>query len=208
MLRGVKILNNAQVTRGVVTPTCATPTPTQLSLVSPNAGSIDFFHEVMYPYHPLRFPVANDYGLHAVRSKLNEYPRTPGAQVCRGHFASNFSILLKFKAEERLRFTLLDISEEGSENFTVEIDMIQNRINLKFSNCRILQLSIPLATQYQLQTGVWHRIGIAVDLSFIAVYLDCTVVYKQPYVSGCTVVCDETIEVGVLESTSANVILL
>ena len=40
----------------------------------------------------------------------------------------------------------------------------------------------------------------AVDLDFIALYKDCENVYTYPYQSNCTVVCDETIELGVLEA--------
>ena len=161
----------------------------------------------MYQHHPARFPIADDYGLHAVRSQLNEYPRTPGEYICRGpHFASNFSILFKFKTEESLRFTLLNISDDSSVKFSVVIDMIQNSITLTFSDCNIMEVTLPLGSTNRLQTGQWHRIGVAVDLSFLVVYVDCQQAYTYPINSGCTVVCDETVEIGVLEGAN-NVIL-
>jgi hypothetical protein len=165
-------------------------------------GSIDFFYDAMYQFHRIRYPVPDDYNLNAVQSELNEYyPRPSGDQICQGrHFASNFSILFKFKAEERLRFTLLNISDESGDKFSVVIDMIQNSVTLAFSDCRTLQVIIPLGDTNPLQTGVWHRLAIAVDLSFIVVYLDCNQVHTHVFVSDCTVVCDETVEIGMLES--------
>ena len=171
-------------------------------MVSPNAGSIDFFYEAVYPFHPTRFPEFDDYNLHAVRSELNEYyPRLSGDQICRGnHFASNFSILFKFKAEERLRFTLLNISDGSGYEFSVVIDMIQNSVPLAVRDGTTLQVIIPLGDNNPIETGVWHRLAIAVDQSFIVVYLDCNQVHTHLFVSGCTVVCDETVEIGMLES--------
>ena len=156
----------------------------------------------MYRYHLSRFPVEDDYGDLSVRADMNEYSRTPGEQLCRGHFASSFSIIFKFRAEELHRFTLLNISNEtdGEEKFSVVVDMNSNRIILAFSDCRISSLELPLGKNVTLQTGRWHRLGIAVDPSYISVYGDCVNVQKYTINSGCTVPCDESIEVGVLES--------
>ena len=163
------------------------------------AGSIDFYYDAMYRYHPFRYPIPDDYGLHAVNGQINEYPRTPGEQICRDHFYSRFSILVKFRAEERMRFTLLNISDESGDKFSVVIDMIENSVTVAFSDCEILQLELPLQESNRINVGQWHRIGVAVDPDFIALYKDCENVYTYPYRSNCTVVCDESIELGVLE---------
>ena len=153
----------------------------------------------MYRYHAERYPIADDYGMHAVRSELNEYPKTPGELICQDHFASNFSILVKFKADEKYRFTLLNITNENGDRFSIVINMNLSQVILSFSGCQILQLNMPLGTD-ALQADTWHRIAVAVDLSFIAVYLDCSIAYMYPFVSGCTVPCDSSVEMGVLES--------
>ena len=154
----------------------------------------------MYRYHPLRYPIFDDYRLHAVRSEINEYPRTPGEQICRNHFYSSFSILVKFRALNTIRFTLLNISDGDGDEFSIVIDMIGNSVTVVFSDCEILQLDLPLPVNNGFHERQWHRIGVAIDPRFIALYKDCKNVYTYPYQSSCTVVCDESIELGVLEA--------
>ena len=163
-----------------------------------NVGSIDFFTDAMYRYHPQRFPIFDNYDLYAVKAQLNEYPPTPGEQICRGNFLSRFSILFKFRAHNNLRFTLLNISNSDGDIFSVVIDMISDSIIVAFADCRILQLDLPLGGR-ELNVGTWHRIGLAVDPGFIAVYKDCEVAYTYRLEHSCRVPCDRCLDIGVLE---------
>lgn len=165
-----------------------------------DTGSTNYFYDALYRHHPTRIPVPDDYGLIAVRSELNEYPRTPGEQLCRNHFAASFSILLKFQAHNNMSFTLLNISDETGDKFSIAIDMINSEIVVAFSDCKIMRLEIPLGRDDQINVGEWHRIGIAVDPGFIALYKDCENTSIHTIESDCRVVCDESVEIGVLES--------
>ena len=136
-----------------------------------------------------------------MKSQLNEYPRTAGEQICQSHFASSFSILLKFRAYDNFRFTVLNISDiDGETLFSIEINMRSNNITLTFGDeCIYSQVDIPVPNN-RFSVGVWHRIGVAVDPGFIALYKDCEQVTTVRNASRCTVRCDETVEVGVLEA--------
>ena len=163
------------------------------------AGSIDFYYEAMYRYHPLRYPISDDYRIHAVRGEINEYPKTPGEQICSGHFSSKFSIVVKFRAYNNMRFTLLNISDDNcySDKFSIVIDLINNSVTMAFSDCDISQIEVPLNSR--INVGQWHRIGVAVNLDFIAFYKDCDNVHTHSCKMNCRVVCDESVELGVLE---------
>lgn len=143
-----------------------------------------------------------------MRSKLNEYPRTPGEQICRNHFASSFSIVVKFRAHSNIRFTLLNVSDENGDEFSIVIDMIGSSVILRFGDCTIHQLELPFGTDNGINVGQWHRLGVAVDPEFIVLFKDCENVHIQRYNnSDCRVVCDESVEFGVLEA-EYNVMLL
>lgn len=165
-----------------------------------DTGSTDYFYDAIYRYHPLRHPIPDDYGLIAVRSELDEYPRTPGEQICRSHFAASFSIVLKFRPHNNMSFTLLNISDETGDKFSIVIDMINSLVVVAFGDCRILRLEIPLGRDNGINVGEWHRIGVAVDPDFIALYKDCENAYTYRIDSDCRVICDESVEIGVLES--------
>lgn len=177
-------------------------THANFGLFTPNAGSLNFFYDTMYRQHPTRHPVPDNDGSIATRSELNEYNKTDGALICRDHFASNFSILFKFKAEDLYRFTVVNMTnKEGGVVFSLAIDMVANVVTVKFDNCSIISLALPVGIN-RLQSETWHRISVAIDQSFIALYVDCSRVYTYPIQSGCTVICDETVEISVLESYS------
>lgn len=165
-----------------------------------NTGSTDYFYDAMYRYHPTRYPIPDNYGLHAVEAEVNEYPRTPGEQICRNHFASSFSIVAKFRAHDNMTFTLLNISDDAGDEFSIMIDMINSLVVIAFGDCRILRLELPFGTNNRINVNEWHHIGVAVDPDFIALYKDCENAYTYRIQSDCRVVCDESVEIGVLES--------
>lgn len=185
---------------GVATSTHAQPRSNYAC--SFNLGSTDYFYDAIYRYHPTRIPIGDNYGLHAVRSELNEYPRTPGEQICYGHYASSFSVLVKFRAHNRFRFTILNIASttDGETLFSIEVNMYYNNLTLTFGdNCTYSQVDIPLPDN-RFSVGEWHRIGVAVDPEFISLYKDCVEVTTVRGAAGCTVRCDESVDIGVLES--------
>lgn len=148
----------------------------------------------MYRYHPQRHPESDNYGNHAINVQLNDYQRTPGEDVCRSDFSSKFSILVKFRPQKRMRFTLLNITD----SFSVVIDTIQNNITLDFVGCSTLTLPIGRSRL----DNSWHRIAVAVDPDFVALYVDCVPVYTYQYDTRCRVKCNECFEVGVLEGAT------
>lgn len=168
--------------------------------INTNAGSTDYFYSAIYRYHPNRFPVYDNYDLHAVRSELNEYPSTPGEEICRTDFASKFSILFKFRPHDYFRFTILSISDANGDIFSVAIDMIDNSVIVSFSGCNIIQLDLPLGRD-RITVGDWHRIGLSVDPGVFNLYLDCEKVFTHIHEHNCRVICDETVNVTVLQSS-------
>lgn len=155
--------------------------------------------------------IPDDYGLIAIRATLDGYPKVAGERICRDHYADSFSILLKLKpnsesllTSQSFRVTLLNITLDGTVEFALAIEYAgsRSRFIVMFGNCEISEVHLPF-DPINLNLNEWHQFALAVTPGHIDLYQDCRRQFSIPFDGGidCRVVCDERVEIGVLEDS-------
>ena len=124
--------------------------------------------------------------------------------ICDGSdYASRFSILVKFRPIDKTqRFTLLNISDDEGVEFSVVIDIAASTVSVSFRDC--MRFVLPLRTPITPESNKWHRIALEWGLEHVNLYQDCEPVFPMILnaTTNCRVVCDETMQIGVLEAES------
>ena len=112
--------------------------------------------------------------------------------------------MIKFRPIDKTqRFTLLNISDDEGVEFSVVIDIAASIVSVSFRDCQMMRMDLPLRTPITLENDKWHRIALEWGVEHVKLYQDCVPVYSMIFNdTNCRVVCDETMQIGVMEAES------
>lgn len=120
-----------------------------------------------------------------------------GSDVCTADFPTRFSFLFKFSiSDRRSSVTLLNI--KGQLKITLDVCNATLILDYGGEFCSFRRAIFSLRTD--LETGVWHKIGLAFAGDHLAMYVNCRLTEWLP-ITGCGIQCNEGIDIGLLTPT-------
>ena len=117
--------------------------------------------------------------------------------ICRGNFPSEFSILIKFayNQNEQISFNFLNITNQLSVSFEDCGD--EETLTIMFPSC-LSTIKITLDLN-EFSENVYHKIGIQVQGTELTASFDCQEVKTVVMSSDCSVLCDKSVNVHILQ---------
>lgn len=117
-----------------------------------------------------------------------------GTEVCPLRHPQRFSFLFKFKLNTRkLAVTLFEIEGQMS----IILDTCHSRIILNYGGDSCSFKNITLSLKDDLETGVWHKIGLAFADDHLQMFVNCQLA-EWRVIPGCSIQCNADTPVSIL----------